>query len=178
MQSFSLSYPTLSKVCNQHHWSASHLSTCLIPALPKAELFTSLHKLLTDYPTTSELRSSLLDHLHGLLQQTLPTDPAAARLSATRNLLAGLEGIDLIDELKAANMRLEAAVRAAHANAPRADVDGMACAYAGFIEEWVTKDELDAALVRSRFPFLLHSRRLTGRIMDRKHTCSHQCMHS
>lgn len=128
-------------ICTQH----THASS----ALPKAELFTALHDLLASYPTKPELRTYLLDHLHVLLQQTLPTDPIAARLSATRNLLPGLEGAALVDALKTANEQLSAAVSSACAYAGGRDAEGLANAYAGFVEEWVQKDDLDPALVRS-----------------------------
>ncbi|KAI0688035.1 U3 small nucleolar RNA-associated protein 6-domain-containing protein [Cytidiella melzeri] len=116
-----------------------------VKVLPKAELFVALHELFATYPTTHELRTALLDHLHTLLQQILPTDPVAARLSATRHLLPGLSGVALIDALKAANEQFSSAVSnvssLSHENA-----ESMAEAYAGFVEEWVQKNDLNILL--------------------------------
>ncbi|KAI0812618.1 U3 small nucleolar RNA-associated protein 6-domain-containing protein [Irpex lacteus] len=115
-----------------------------VKALPKVELFTALHGLFSTYPTTAELRTSLLDHLHSLLQQTLPTDPIAAKLTATRHLLPGLSGVALVDALKSANEQLSSAVQNAWSLSHEAD--GIASAYASFIEEWVQKPDLDIPL--------------------------------
>lgn len=135
-------------------------------ALPKAELFASLHSLIATYPTTPDLRTALLDHLHDLLQQTLPTDPVAVKLYATRNLLPELEGTALVDALKAANEQLSSAVNSACTSARSETAHGMALAYAGFIEEWVQKDELDTALVGC---YALHMASATDSV-DRERT--------
>ncbi|KAI0093162.1 U3 small nucleolar RNA-associated protein 6-domain-containing protein [Irpex rosettiformis] len=115
-----------------------------VKALPKPELFVALHELFSTYPTTPELRASLLDHLHSLLQQTLPTDPLAAKLSATRHLLPGLSGVPLVDALRTANEQLSSAVRDAWSHSH--DSDAISSAYASFVEEWVQKPELDTSL--------------------------------
>ncbi|KAI0344754.1 hypothetical protein BDW22DRAFT_1372113 [Trametopsis cervina] len=117
-----------------------------VKALPKAELITALHGLFMSYPTTAELRESLLRHLHTLAQQVLPTDPVTARLSATRHLLPGLDGAALVDSLKLANEQLSSAVSHAWMASPSHDADSMAEAYAGFVEEWVQKEGTDASL--------------------------------
>ena len=122
-----------------------------LTALPKATLFTSLHDLLSTYPTTPALRSSLLDHLHTLLLQILPTDPVAIKLTATRNLLPGLRGDALVDALKEANDKMTAAVCEACSESSNKDVSGMAASYAGFVQDWVQRDDLDSSLVRTPF---------------------------
>ena len=112
----------------------------------------ALHELFTTYPTAPELRSSLLDHLHALLQQTLPIDPVAARLSATRHLTPGLFGVALVDALQAANEQLISAVtHASSLSRGTSDADGIAEAYASFVDEWVQKPDLDTSLVRLPF---------------------------
>ncbi|GJE95014.1 hypothetical protein PsYK624_111930 [Phanerochaete sordida] len=117
-----------------------------VKALPKAALFVSVHELLSSYPTTPSLRSSLLDHLHSHLQQTLPTDPVAVRLTATRNLTASLSGPALVDALKDANEKMTAAVRAACSDDSHKDAEGMARSYAEFVAEWVKKGDVDDSL--------------------------------
>lgn len=74
-------------------------------------------------------------------------DPVAAKLSATRNLLPSLEGAALVDVLRAANEQLTSAVSSACASTRSPTAQGMALAYANFVEEWVQKDEVDTALV-------------------------------
>lgn len=117
-----------------------------IVALPKAELFTSLHGLLTTYPVPPPFRVALLDHLHTLLQQTLPTDPVAVRLTATRLLVPDLTGEALVDALRDANEKMSRAVRQA-CDGKEVDVNGLASAYSLFVKEWVQKDELDDSIV-------------------------------
>ncbi|KAL6308122.1 U3 small nucleolar RNA-associated protein 6-domain-containing protein [Sparassis latifolia] len=104
-------------------------------ALPKFELFASLHDLLVTYPCPPELRDALLEHLFVLLRSTLPTDPAAIKLSATRYLTPGLKGEALIDALKGANEQLVKAVRDNSTSS-----SSLAAAYATFVKEWCKKD--------------------------------------
>ncbi|GBE81415.1 predicted protein [Sparassis crispa] len=104
-------------------------------ALPKFELFTSLHDLLVIYPCPPELRDALLEHLFVLLRSTLPTDPAAIKLSATRYLTPGLKGEALIDALKGANEQLVKAVRDNSTSS-----SSLAAAYVTFVKEWCEKD--------------------------------------
>ncbi|TFY56252.1 hypothetical protein EVJ58_g7756 [Rhodofomes roseus] len=104
-------------------------------ALPKIELFISLQELLTGYPCPPSLRDTLLDHLFTLLHETLPADPAAIRLSATRHLLPDLEGEALVDTLKDANERLASAVRDQNGADER-----LASVYASFVQDWCRKD--------------------------------------
>ncbi|KIP02958.1 hypothetical protein PHLGIDRAFT_111451 [Phlebiopsis gigantea 11061_1 CR5-6] len=137
-----------------------------VKAVPKATLFTALHELLSSYPTTPGLRSSSLDHLHTLLQQTLPTDPIAVKLTATRNLLPNLTADGLVDALRDANEKMVTAVKNACAHG---DGEGMAQAYADFIHEQVERGDMDVSLVSSMqrplFPFaatyIVESRRRT-----------------
>jgi U3 small nucleolar RNA-associated protein 6 len=108
----------------------------------------ALHELFTTYPTTPELRSALLDHLHTLLQQTLPTDPVAAQLSATRHLSPGLTGVALVDALRIASEQFSSAVTSVY-SFPQNSTHGqsMAEVYANFVHEWVQKPDLDTSLV-------------------------------
>ncbi|KAI0690201.1 U3 small nucleolar RNA-associated protein 6-domain-containing protein [Cerioporus squamosus] len=105
-------------------------------AIPKIELFTSLHELISAYPSPPSLRESLLDHLHALLHQTLPSDPAAIKLSATRHLKADLVGEPLVDALKDANEQLLAYIRSTGGPVS----PPVAAVYADFVEEWCGKD--------------------------------------
>ncbi|KAI3597017.1 u3 small nucleolar rna-associated protein 6 [Moniliophthora roreri] len=74
-----------------------------VRALPKIELFESLHKLISGYPSPTELRESLLSHLDGLLRDILPQHPQAIRLLAKRLLRPGMAGQELIEGVKGAN---------------------------------------------------------------------------
>ncbi|OSX66575.1 hypothetical protein POSPLADRAFT_1131679 [Postia placenta MAD-698-R-SB12] len=108
-----------------------------VKALPQISLFTSLHELLATYPCPQSLRNALLDHLFALLHSTLPLDPSAIKLSATRALTPGLDGEALIDALKSANEQLAHAVRnrgEGHAG------EALAVLYAEFVQEWCSKD--------------------------------------
>ena len=115
--------------------------------MPKAVLFVSIHELISAYPTIPALRSLLLDHLHALLQQTLPTDPVAVRLSATRGLSADLTGAALVDAVKDANDKMSTAVREACSDDSGKDAEGMARACAEFVQEWVKRNDVDDSLV-------------------------------
>ncbi|KAI0356208.1 hypothetical protein OH77DRAFT_1423811 [Trametes cingulata] len=119
-----------------------------VKALPKIELFRSLHELIAAYPSPPSLRESLLDHLHALLRDTLPSLPAAIKLAATRHLSPDISGEPLVDALKNANDVLLEAVRTSSAEAR----EGVASVYAEFIEEWCGKgvdDSLKAYLITS-----------------------------
>ncbi|KAI0373390.1 hypothetical protein BV20DRAFT_962522 [Pilatotrama ljubarskyi] len=119
-----------------------------VKALPKIELFRSLHELIAAYPSPPSLRESLLDHLHALLRDTLPSLPAAIKLTATRRLIPDISSEGLVDALKSANDILSEAVRTSSAEARQ----GIASVYAEFIEEWCGKsvdDSLKAYLITS-----------------------------
>ena len=113
-------------------------------AIPRIDLFASLHELISTYPSPPALRESLLDHLHDHLRETLPSVPAAIKLSATRHLTSDLVGETLVDALKSANEQLIAAVR----NAAGSVDSGVANVYAQFVGEWCGK-EVDDSLVSS-----------------------------
>ncbi|TBU29581.1 U3 small nucleolar RNA-associated protein 6-domain-containing protein [Dichomitus squalens] len=119
-----------------------------VKAIPRIDLFASLHELISTYPSPPTLRESLLDHLHGHLRETLPSLPAAIKLSATRNLTPDMVGEPLVDALKSANEQLIAAVRtAANSSDP-----GVANVYSEFVEEWCGQevdDSLKAYLITS-----------------------------
>ncbi|EMD33556.1 hypothetical protein CERSUDRAFT_98123 [Gelatoporia subvermispora B] len=107
-----------------------------VKALPTPQLFQTLHELLASYPIPPALRSSLLDYLHARLRETLPTDPRAAKLSATRHLTPELTGSELVDRLREANEQLSGAVKIAGEK----EKEGLARVYAEFVEEWCAKD--------------------------------------
>ncbi|KAG6862332.1 hypothetical protein C0995_016030 [Termitomyces sp. Mi166 len=98
-------------------------------ALPKLELFKTLRTLLTEYPSPSSLRETLLEHLYKLLKEKLPDNAGAIKLRAGRFLTPELKGEALVEGLRRANGELlEAAGR---------DADEEICqVYATFVEEW------------------------------------------
>ncbi|THH29933.1 hypothetical protein EUX98_g4250 [Antrodiella citrinella] len=117
-------------------------------ALPKAELFIALHDLLIGYPSPQTLKTSLLDYLHGLLQETLPGDPRAVKLKATRFITpdSDIHAAEFVDALRSANEKIVAGVKDAWANNSGSEgerekrKDGMAEVYAQFVKEWCEKD--------------------------------------
>ncbi|KAF8262880.1 U3 small nucleolar RNA-associated protein 6-domain-containing protein [Lactarius quietus] len=115
-------------------------------ALPTIELFQSLQELIAGYPVTEALRSSLLDHLHERLAETLPGDVSGVVLRATRALALtskeDLAGGALVDALRHANEELLKALDAAGQQLP----EDLAAAYTHFVEEWCGKDDVDAHL--------------------------------
>ncbi|KAI0769680.1 U3 small nucleolar RNA-associated protein 6-domain-containing protein [Trametes elegans] len=119
-----------------------------VKALPKIELFTSLHELISTYPSPPSLRESLLVHLHGLLRDTLPSHPGAIKLAAMRHLAPDASGEALVDALRGANDTLSDAVRTSSGEAR----EGAANVYSEFLEEWCGKDiddSLKAYLITS-----------------------------
>ncbi|KAF8513171.1 U3 small nucleolar RNA-associated protein 6-domain-containing protein [Hysterangium stoloniferum] len=114
-----------------------------VKALPTMALFRSLCELLKTYPTL--LRDSLLSHLDDLLVKTLPTDPAALKLHATRHLPPpddsgnSFDTVEFIEQLQAANEFLLGLARK-HGGA-------VSNTYAEFVEEWCGVD-LEPNLVR------------------------------
>lgn len=99
------------------------------------------------------LRFHLLEHLHTLLQSSLPLEenPLAAKLFATRFLIRQLEGSELVDAVKAANDQLSRFVHDAYMNRrgsrKRKEIAlGMADVYSSFVSEWIGKD-IDEHLV-------------------------------
>ena len=114
-------------------------------ALPKIELFRSLHEMISAYPSPPSLREPLLDYLHAHLLETLPSLPAAIKLRATRYLTPDLSGEALVDALRTANDVLSEAVR----TSPAETREGVASVYAEFIEEWCGKKDVDDNLVSS-----------------------------
>jgi len=98
-------------------------------AIPQLPLFRSLHTLLSTYP--SAIRALLLEHLHSDLMLTLPAEPSALKLHATRFLPASGEPEateDFIDRLRTANEELLEKART-----HRGAVSGV---YAEFVAEW------------------------------------------
>lgn len=141
-------------------------------ALPKIELFISLQDLLATYPCPPSLRDTLLDHLFTLLHETLPDDPAAIRLFATRHLLPDLTGEALVDALRNANEQLASAVRNQNAGNER-----LASLYTGFVQAWCQKT-IDDSLVSHHcqlFAFAYLTCCYTRTAKHRKATSSHRC---
>lgn len=121
-------------------------------ALPSINLFSALEVLIRSYPSQERLRTALLDHLYSVLKVTLPDDPQAVKMLATRRLreLASqensnnsvvAEGEEFVDALQAANESFSAAVGTGSPNA-----SGMADIYVEFIEEWCKLPTLDPNL--------------------------------
>lgn len=100
------------------------------PALPKIGLFTSLHDLITGYPSPPSLKDSLLDHLLVSVCTTLPNDPLTVKLSATRVVKPNLEGKELVEALKKANENFLAAIDEGK------NGEEFLRTYAEFVEEW------------------------------------------
>ncbi|KAI0949728.1 hypothetical protein AcW1_009250 [Taiwanofungus camphoratus] len=131
-----------------------------VKALPRISLFTSLHALLAGYPCPAALRNALLAHLFALLHATLPNDPAAIRLAATRRLLEpGVAGAELVEALRDANEALVGAVRERDAQGG-GQVEELARVYTEFVREWCTKDlddSLKGYLITSLQQLAMHS---------------------
>ncbi|KAG9316692.1 U3 small nucleolar RNA-associated protein 6-domain-containing protein [Chiua virens] len=137
-------------------------------ALPKVKLFVELEALIRDYPCQLRLRTILLDHLYALLQESLPDDPCAVEMQATRQLREcplkkenGKDTIEddphvvdsekLIDALQCANERLTAAVKASSGLATKSDTHSVARPsisdiYADFISKWCQSPTLEPSL--------------------------------
>ncbi|KAI0829637.1 U3 small nucleolar RNA-associated protein 6-domain-containing protein [Trametes gibbosa] len=111
-----------------------------VQAIPKIELFISIQELISRYPSPLSLRETLLDHLHALLRNTLPSLPAAIKLAATRAFTADLPGVQLVDASRNANNVLSEAVRTSSAEAR----EGMARVYVEFIDELIRKTADDS----------------------------------
>lgn len=108
-----------------------------VKALPKAELFISLHQLVSTYPCPAQLRDSLLDFIFDLLQETIPYDPEAVKLAASRFLITSPVDPGFVDSLKQANETFVATLKAMFTRGSQAD--GVASVYAAFVDEWCTK---------------------------------------
>lgn len=102
-----------------------------VTALPKIELFTELQSLITSYPSPPSLRNALLDYTLDILRVTLPDEPLAIKLFATRTLKPDLEGADLIDALKTANENLLADIQNGGKNTEK-----FLRVYADFAQDW------------------------------------------
>ncbi|KAH9942332.1 U3 small nucleolar RNA-associated protein 6-domain-containing protein [Epithele typhae] len=116
-----------------------------VKAITKVEMFVALHELISTYPSPPPLKESLLDHLHDLLHKTLPSHPAAIKLSSTRRLTPDLSGEPL---------QLSANVRKAVDDG----VPGLADVYSDFLLEWCEKDvdnSLKAYLITPAPPVLV-----------------------
>ncbi|KAG6375433.1 U3 small nucleolar RNA-associated protein 6-domain-containing protein [Boletus reticuloceps] len=138
-------------------------------ALPTAKLFLELETLIRNYPCQLRLRTTLLDHVYSLLQESLPDDPRAVQMYATRRLrevsLPKQDGKDfseedrfadgekLIDALQSANEQLTTAVRASWRTSMKSDPravahPNMSEIYADFVSEWCRSPTLEPSLVR------------------------------
>lgn len=120
-------------------------------ALPKIRLFTSLQTLITTYPSPPSLRESLVSYLLDVLRVTLPDEPLAIRLFATRSLWRNpeLEGVDLIDALKDANECFLSEIRDGGKHG-----EEILSVYADWVEEWC-QAPIDDNLVRISLLFFL-----------------------
>ena len=116
----------------------------LQPALPKIGLFTSLQSLIKTYPSPPSLRELLISYLLDVLRLTLPDEPLAIRLFATKSLWRNSEpeGVDLIDALKDANEYFLSKIR----DEGKHDEE-ILTVYADWITEWC-QAPIDDNLVR------------------------------
>lgn len=125
-------------------------------ASPRIELFSQLDELIRNYPCEPHLRETLLDELYHLLHQTIPDEPEAIKMLATRHLREltldkasvgsdpnQSESVRLVDALRYANERLVNAVGNPPNDKARAKISAL---YADFVEEWCRLPTLDAAL--------------------------------
>ncbi|KAF9227279.1 hypothetical protein BS17DRAFT_878240 [Gyrodon lividus] len=139
-------------------------------ALPNVELFLELETLIRTYPCQLRLRTTLSDHLYSLLQETIPDDPRAVKMRATRRLREFttkkdhsrdissdgddsrlVDSEDLVDALQAANECLTTAVQASwtrsrsNGSSRAANLD-ISDIYAGFVMEWCQLPTLEPNL--------------------------------
>lgn len=84
----------------------------------------------------------MLDHLLAVLRITLPDDPLALKLSATRDLKPDVEGKDMVEALKGANENFLTVI---HNEGKHGE--GFLRVYAEFVEEWC-RTNIDDNLVR------------------------------
>lgn len=125
-------------------------------ASPRIELFSQLDELIRNYPCQPHLRETLLDELHNLLHQTIPDEPEAIKMLATRRLREltldkasvgsdsnQSESERLVDGLRYANERLMIAVGNPPNDKARAQISAL---YADFVEEWCRLPTLDPTL--------------------------------
>lgn len=125
-------------------------------ASPRIELFSQLDELIRNYPCEPHLRETLLDELYHLLHQTIPDEPEAIKMLATRHLREltldkasvgsdpnQSESVRLVDALRYANERLVNAVGNPPNDKARAKISAL---YVDFVEEWCRLPTLDAAL--------------------------------
>lgn len=121
-------------------------------ALCTPDLFISLHNLISTYPCPPSLQASLLDHLHAILRLTLPNDPQAIKLTATRFLNRSSEpqGPEFVDRLKDANDVLLQSIKGFEGR--NQEREGLGKVYAEFVDEWCRKN-IDVNLVRLIFPY-------------------------
>lgn len=125
-------------------------------ASPRIELFSQLDELIRNYPCQPHLRETLLDELHNLLHQTIPDEPEAIKMLATRRLREltldkasvgsdsnQSESERLVDGLRYANERLMIAVGNPLNDKARAQISAL---YADFVEEWCRLPTLDPTL--------------------------------
>ncbi|KAI6046054.1 U3 small nucleolar RNA-associated protein 6-domain-containing protein [Pisolithus marmoratus] len=117
-------------------------------ASPQFELFLQLEELIRSYPCQSHLRKTLLDELYHLLHQTIPSEPEAIKMFATRHLreltldkASRVRG--LVDALRYANERLVDALGNPPNDKARGEISAL---YADFVQEWCRLPTLDAAL--------------------------------
>lgn len=134
------------------------------------KLFVEVEALIRSYPCQLRLRATLLDSVYSLLQESLPDDPRAIRMHATRRLRDLIlpkendkdivednshlvDNEKLIDALQSANERLSTAVRASWGTSVKSDTcstahPNMSEIYADFVSEWCRSPTLDSNLVR------------------------------
>lgn len=114
--------------------------------------------MIKTYPSPPSLRDLLISYLLDVLRLTLPDEPLAIRLFATRSLWRNPEpeGVGLIDALKDANEHFLSEIR----DKGKHD-EGILNVYADWVEEWC-QSPIDDNLVR----IFLTNRRLLKTIPE------------
>lgn len=136
-------------------------SSAAFEAVPRIQLFSQLENLIRTQPCQHSLRANLMDELYFLLQKTIPGDPEAIKMQATRRLreLASetakdkaetnrSENENMVDSIQYANEQLVHAVSNPPSDNARPQISVI---YADFVKEWCQSPTLDPTLVNYSF---------------------------
>jgi U3 small nucleolar RNA-associated protein 6 len=91
-----------------------------------------LKTVIAEYPSPSDLRTLLLEHLYDLVRSTLPGNAEAVRLLADRHITPELRGAALVDAVQRANEEMLLEVKS-HGHEETYRV------YADFVEDWCSR---------------------------------------
>ncbi|KIM69184.1 hypothetical protein SCLCIDRAFT_104260 [Scleroderma citrinum Foug A] len=125
-------------------------------AVPRIQLFSQLENLIRTQPCQHSLRANLMDELYFLLQKTIPGDPEAIKMQATRRLREltsetakdkaetnRSENENMVDSIQYANEQLVHAVSNPPSDNARPQISVI---YADFVKEWCQSPTLDPTL--------------------------------